>query len=146
MRSAPESRVRLPDQVAVHDDRMVRAFAHFAAGAVGVHRPPVLRDGVVVDHRVHVAGRHEEPETGLAERLHALGLSPVRLRQEPDREAVGLQQPADDGGAETRVVDVCIATDIDEVQLPDAALFQVFLRDRQEPFCHGDAPPLENLQ
>ena len=139
-------RIRLPDEVAVHRDRVVRPFAGLAAGAVGVHRPAVFRHGIVVDHRVHVAGGDEEPEAGLAERFDALRLPPVRLGEEPDREPVGFEQPADDGGAEARVVDICIAADIDEVQLFDAPFGEVFLRDRQEPFCHGDAPPLENLQ
>ena len=50
---------------------------------------------------------------------------PVRLRDDADLVAVLLEQTADDGRADTRVVDLGITRDEDEIKLVPAALFHV---------------------
>ena len=68
-------------------------------GIVAAHAP--VR-GVAVHHRVHVAGGHAEEQVGPAERGEGLGAVPVRLGDDADAEALGLQHPADDRHAEAR--------------------------------------------
>ena len=51
---------RAADEVAVDRDGAVGPRARDAAGGVGVLVSRFLVHGVVVDHRVHVAGRDEE--------------------------------------------------------------------------------------
>lgn len=118
--------------LAVDQAGAVRALAGQAAGGVGVVGTDLLVRGVAVDHRVHVAGRHAEEQVRLAE-LHEVVLRlPVRLGDDADAEPLGLQQAADDGHAEGRVVDVGIAGDDDDVAGVPAELIHLFPTHRQE--------------
>ena len=101
--------------LAVNQARAVRTFARHATRGVGVIGTDFLVGGVAVDHRVHVAGRDAEEQVRLAELHEVVFGLPVRLGNDPDAEALRLQQPADDRHAERRVVDVRITGDDDDV-------------------------------
>ena len=118
--------------LAVDQARAIRTFAGHAAGRVGVVGTDFLVRGVAVDHRVHVARRDAEEQVRLAE-LHEIvfGL-PVRLGNDPDAEALRLQQPADDRHAERRVIDVGITGDDDDVAGIPAKLIHLLPAHRQE--------------
>ena len=109
------------DQVAVNHGGVVRALAHDAAGGKGVGFPAVLGDGIVVYHGVHVAAGHQKAQPGTAKHVDGLGVFPVRLGDNPHAVAVVLQNPADDGVAEGRVIHIGIADDVDEITLLPAA-------------------------
>ena len=109
------------DQVGVDDRGVIRPQPHFPARRVGVHTAALFGNRVVVDHRIHIAGGDEEAELRLAERGDARGVAPVRLGDDADRKAVGLEHAGDDRGAEGGVVDVGVAADVDEIELFDAA-------------------------
>ena len=79
---------------------------------------------IMVDHGVHIAGGDEEAKTRLAVNLYALRVAPVGLADQSNAVATGLQQAADDRGAEARVVHVGIAAYIDKVGLRDAVLYE----------------------
>ena len=115
-----------PDHIAVYRHRPVRPLSHHTARCVGIGLPVPLGHGIVIDHGIHVAGGNQEAETRLPELPHALRLMPVRLAEHTYRIAVGLQDPADDGGAEAGMVHIGIAAKIDKVRLCDA-LFQHIL-------------------
>ena len=66
-----------PDHVAVRDQRAVRPAAADAAGRVVVLAPRPLQRGVIVDHRVHRAGRDGEEQPRLAEPRDVLGDGPA---------------------------------------------------------------------
>ena len=80
---------------------------------------------IVIDHGVHVAGGDEETQTGLAVNLHTFRVAPVGLTDQGDAVAAGLQQAADDGCAEARVVHVGVTADVDEVGLRDAVIYEI---------------------
>jgi hypothetical protein len=98
--------VGLAGALGVDDDRAVGPLAGQPAGGIGVIRPHPSIGGVPVDHGVHVAGGDPEEQVGPPERLEGLGAGPVGLADDPDPEALGLQDAADDGHAEAGVVDV----------------------------------------
>ncbi len=118
--------------LAVDQAGAIRTLAGHAARRVGVVGADFLVGGVAVDHRVHVAGRDPEEQVRLAE-LHevVLGL-PVRLGNDPDAEALGLQQPADDRHAEGRMVNVGVTGDDDDVAGIPAKLIHLFPAHGQE--------------
>ena len=118
--------------LAVDQAGAVRTLAGHATWRIGVVGADFLVGGVAVDHRVHVAGRDPEEQVRLAE-LHevVLGL-PVRLGNDPDAEALGLQQPADDRHAEGRMVNVGVTGDDDDVAGIPAKLIHLFPAHGQE--------------
>lgn len=109
-------------------DGVVGAEARRAARGVGVVAAQPLVGRVVVDHRVHRAGRHAEEETRRAELAEiAQVVAPVGLRNDGHAVALGLQQAADDRGAEGRMVDVGVAReehDVHRVPAPLAGLLE----------------------
>src|SRR5690606_40051227 len=88
--------------------------------------------GVAVDHRVHVAGGDTEEQIRLAELHEVVFALPVRLADDADAKALGLQQPPDDRHAERRMVDVGITGDDDDVARVPAELIHLLPAHRQE--------------
>ena len=118
--------------LAVDQAGAVGALAGDAAGGVGVVGTDLTVGGVAVDHGVHVAGGDPEEQVRLAE-LHEVVLrAPVGLGDDPHAEALGLQQAADDGHAERRMIDVGIAGDDDDVAGIPAQLIHLFPAHGQE--------------
>ena len=122
--------VGLTDKVAVDRSGVVRAFAHDAAGGEGIGFPVVLGDGIVVDHRVHIAAGDQKPQPGTAENVDGFGIFPIRLRDDANIVAVAFQNPADDGVAEGRMIHIGIPDNIDKIKLGDAPLSHFFFRNR----------------
>ncbi len=67
------------DKVAVDRDSTVGASACYASWCVGIGVAAMFGHGVVIHHRVHIAGANKEPQPRLAKRLNALCIAPVRL-------------------------------------------------------------------
>ena len=107
--------VGLADEVAVDRGGVVRALAHDAAGGEGVGFPVVLGDGIVVDHGVHIAAGDQKAQPGTAENVDGFGIFPIRLRDDAHIVAVAFQNPADNGMAEGRMIDVSVADDVHKV-------------------------------
>ena len=91
------------------------------ARRVGVRVAALLVRRVVVDQRVHVAGRDAVEEPRPAERAPRLGALPVGLREDRHPEAVRLEPAAEDRRRERRVVDVRVARDEHDVGRVPAA-------------------------
>ena len=100
---------RLAAALRVDDGAAVRPLAAFAAGRIGVVAADAPVRGVAVHHGIHVAAGDAEEHLWLAERLERLGRMPVGLRDDADPESLRLEQPADDGHAKARMVDIGIA-------------------------------------
>ena len=124
--------VRAADEVAVDHVRVVGAQSHLAAGGVEVLGATVLRHGVVVDHRVHVAAAHEKRQARLAQDGDACGVAPVGLRDDAHLVAVRLQHARDDGAGKRGVVNVGVAAHKDKVALVPAARLHVLARDGEK--------------
>ena len=92
-----------------------------AAGGIGVGFPVGLGDGVVVDHRVHIAAHDKKAQARFAEGVDRSGIFPVGLRDDADLIARVLQHARDDRVAERRVIDIAVADDIDKITLFPAA-------------------------
>ena len=131
--------VALADQIAVDRHSVVRALSHEAAGRVCVNLPVMAGDGIVVHHRVHVAAADQKAEPGLAQDGDGIGIFPVRLRDDADLVAVGLQNTRDDRVSKRRMIDIRVADDIDKVALRPAAGFHIGFVDGQK-FCHMVLP------
>ena len=112
MRHAPQTRLDAAD-----DDGYIGVELTQAVDFLGRRE--------LVEQGIHVASRDEEAEARLPEAVKVLRRMPVRLRDDADLVAVLLEQTADDGRAETRVVDIGITRDEDEIELVPAALFHV---------------------
>ena len=124
--------VRAPDEVAVDHICMVRTLAHDASRGVEVLGPVMLGDGVVEDHRVHVAAADEETELRLSQDRDRGRVVPVRLGDDADAVTMFLENAGDDGRGERWMVYIGIADNKDEVALVPATRFHVCLRDRHE--------------
>lgn len=109
------------DEVAVDRHGVIGPLAHHAAGGIGVGFPVGLGDGVVVDHRVHIAAHDKKAQARFAEGVDRSGIFPVGLRDDADLIARVLQHARDDRVAERRVIDIAVADDIDKVALLPAA-------------------------
>ena len=104
----------------VHGRRVVGSPARGGARRVRVARAPLLRGGVVIDHRVHVAARHaeEEPRAAAGREVgQPARLVPAGLADDADLESARGEQARDQGDAERRVIDVGVAVDQDDVEL-----------------------------
>ena len=104
-----------------------------SAGGVGivVAQPEVGR--VVVDHRVHGAGRYAEEELrGPQFGEVAQVVAPVGLGDDRHAVALGFEQPSHDRSPEGRVVDVGIAREEDHVELIPSAFADLLDGCRQK--------------
>ena len=77
--------VRSPDQIAIYDDCPVGTKSHLTAGGIGIFLSVLFRNGIVIDHGVHIAGRHKKSQPGLSENLDTLRVFPVRLGNDSHR-------------------------------------------------------------
>ena len=107
--------IGLADEVTVDHGGVIRPLAHDPAGGEGIGFPPVLGDGIVIHHGIHVAPGHQKAQPGTAVYVDGLGIFPVRLGNDAYGVAVGLQHPADDGMAEGGMVHVGIPDHIYKV-------------------------------
>ncbi len=118
--------------LAVDQAGAVGPLAGQATRGVGIVGTYLAVGGVAVDHRVHVAGGDTEEQIRLAELHEVVFALPVRLADDADAKALGLQQPPDDRHAERRMVDVGIAGDDDDVARIPAELIHLLPAHRQE--------------
>ena len=128
------------DQVAVDDDRPVGPPSHDAARGIAVPAAALLRYRIVVDHRIHIAGAHQEAEPRPAKDRYALRILPVRLRDDSHGIPAGLQHPADHRRPEGRVIHVGVADHIDKIRLRDAIPRKIFLRYGKKSAAHACSP------
>jgi len=112
-------------------NRAVGSAADLSAGAVRVVVADFAIGRVVIDHRVHVPRAHGEEHPRPAELAPWLGAPPGRLAQDRDAEAFALEQPPDQRHRETRMIDVRIARDKDDIDRVPAAGFHLGAGHRQ---------------
>ena len=127
------------DEVAVDGHGIVRPLSHHAAGREGVGLTALFRDGVVVDHRVHVSAGDEKAEPRLTEGGDGRRVPPVRLGEDADLIACVLQHARDDGVTEGGVIDIGVADDVYKVALRPAARVHILFADGQK-FRHTRPP------
>ena len=116
----------------VDERAAVRPLAANPARRIGIVVTDFAIRRIAVDHRVHVAGRHAEEQVGFAQRFEGELRLPVRLRDDPDTKALRLEQPADNGHAKRRVIDVGVTRDDDDVAGVPAELVHLGTRHRQK--------------
>ncbi|OPZ04010.1 MAG: hypothetical protein BWZ09_02087 [Alphaproteobacteria bacterium ADurb.BinA305] len=117
----------------------IRAAVRRAVGGVGVIRADTAVGGVAVDHRIHVAGGDAEEQVRLAEGAEIRRRVPVRLADDADAKALGLEQAPDQRHAEAGMIDIGIAGDHDDVAGIPAERVHLGARHRQEG-RHAKAP------
>src|SRR5471032_2327615 len=118
--------------LAVDQAGAIRTLARHAARGIGVIGADFLVRGVAVDHRVHVASSDTEEQVRLAELHEVVFGLPVRLRNDPDAKALGLQQPANDRHAKRGVIHVRITGHDDDVAGIPAKLIHLLPAHGQE--------------
>ncbi len=123
---------RLATALRVHQRAAIRAQAAFIVGRVGVVAADFSVRRVAVDHRIHIAGGDAEKEIRFAQCCKCIAGLPVRLRDNSDAKALRLEQAADNRHAKTRVIDVGIAGDDDDVAAVPAQLIHLGARHRQK--------------
>lgn len=81
-----------------------------SSGCIGIVVTQTAGGCVMVDHRVHRAGRYPEKQPWAAELLEvAQVVLPVGLRDYSDIVAVALEDAANDGSTESRMIYIGIA-------------------------------------
>ena len=96
--------------------------------------PPLFKRSIMVHHRIHIARRHNEGQSGLTAGLYAGLIGPVRLRDEGYPVAGMFQQSGDDGCSERRMIHIGVPADVDKVGLIPAPSLHLFHIHRQEIF------------
>ena len=124
--------VGLADEVAVDNGGIVRALAHHPAGGKGIGFPPVLGDGIMVYHAVHVAAADQKAQPGAAKHIDGFWIFPVRLGDDAHAVAMALQNPGDDGMTEGGMIHIGIPAYIYKIALFPAAIHHFLLADRQK--------------
>ena len=92
----------------------------------------LLGNRIVIHHRIHVAGGHQETQPGLSQNRDALRVAPIRLADHADLIMVRLKQTRDDGHAERGMVDVRVTAHEHEVAAVPTALLHIGAANRQE--------------
>ena len=111
------------EDVGVGLDSVVGAEARRTARGVGVVAAQTFVGRIVVDHRVHGPGRHGEEEARRAELAEiAQVVAPVGLRNHRYAVTFCFEQAADDRRAESRMVDVGVAREENDVHRIPAPL------------------------
>ena len=87
---------------------------------------------VAVDHAVHVASCHAPEQVGFAQYLEGLGALPVRLGDDADPKPLTFEHAANHRHAKTRVVDIGIARDDDDVAAVPAQCLHLGTRGGQK--------------
>ena len=108
--------------LAVGEGCAIGAAADTTARAVGIVVANFAIGRVMVDHRIHVAGADGVEQARAAERAPRLARMPIGLAEDRDAEAFVFEQPAEQGHGETRMIDVGIAGDEDDIDFGPAAL------------------------
>jgi hypothetical protein len=99
----------------IDDDGMIGPLVRFTVRGISVVGAWLAIGGVAIDHRIHVAGGDAEEQIRLAERPESLCRQPVGLTDDADTKTLRLEQTPDQRHAETRVIDVGVAGDEDDV-------------------------------
>ena len=111
-----------------------------AVGAVGILGTQTAIGRVLVDHRVHHAGRDAEEHPRTAQLLEVAVIAvPVRLRHDADAIPLGLDQPAYHRGAKRGMIHVGIGGKEDDVGPVPPAQFHFLARRGQEVAPQGRA-------
>ena len=120
------ARERLASALAIGERRAVGALADFAPRRVSVVVADFAVRRVMVEHRVHIPGANAERDARAAETAEIDDVVPVRLTQNGDAEPVRFKNAPKKTGGETRVVDVSVAGDKDDVDFVPTAFFHFF--------------------
>ncbi len=109
----------------------VGAQADAAAGRVCIVVPDFFVGGVMVDERIHIPGADREEQPGLAELPPWFARSPVGLAEHGHAEAGLLEHAVQNRHRETRMVDISVAGDEDDVDLVPTASVHLGRRHRR---------------
>ena len=102
------------------------------ARGIGVVAAEFPGRGIVGDHGVHRPGGDRKKEARPPQGQERLLRAPVRLGDDADPEAVGLQPARQERHTEGRMVDVGVARNEDDVQLVPAPLQRFFFSYGEE--------------
>ena len=123
--------------VTIDDNGAVGAFAHNSAGRIIVIGSFFTRDGIVCDHGVDIACADQK--TKARARIFHKGVSAfiIGLGEDSDSEACVLKHAGDYSSAETGVIDVSVAGDINEVGAIPATFFHIGAAKRKKALFYS---------
>ncbi|CAM7043771.1 hypothetical protein ENKOMM052M1_18295 [Enterobacter kobei] len=116
----------------VDEGSAVRTFARHVIRRIGIVMAQLTVGGIAVDHRIHVARGHAEEQVRFTQTHKVVFAVPVRLGDDPHTEALRFEHTAADGHAETRMVNIGIACDQNDIAAVPAKLVHLFPGHRQE--------------
>ena len=100
----------------INDRGAVGAVPGLAAGGIHVVPPDFLVGGIIGDHRIEVAGSDAEKEARRPQPQEIVVFFPIGLRDDADRKPVRFEITADEGRAETGVVDIGVAGNENDIK------------------------------
>ena len=118
--------------LAVYRYRAVGPPTGSATRGVGVVISAFFVCCVMIDQRVHVARCDAKEQIGFPQLFKAVYVPPIRLRDDADPKPLPLQGAADDGHAETRVINVGIPGNNNNVTAVPAKAIHFFSSGRQK--------------
>ncbi len=120
------ARERLTGALAVRERRPVGTLADLAARSVSVVVADLAVRRVMVDHRIHIPGADAKSDARASETAKIGDVVPVRLAQNGDAEPVRFKDASEKPDGETRVVDVSVAGNEDDVDFVPTAFLDFF--------------------
>ena len=129
--------IRSSNQISIDDHRPVRSMSHLSTGRIGIFLPVLFRHCIMINHRIHIAGRYQKAQTRFTKHLDPFRIFPVRLSYHSHRIAPAFQETADDRRPERRMIHIRISTYIDKIRLFYSSLPALFHCHRQKLSAHG---------
>ena len=116
----------------VDNDGPVRPPAACVSRCIGIITANLTVSRITVDHRIHVAGSNPEIQVGRTKRHKIIGIAPVRLSNDAHTKTMGFQDASNDSHAETRMIDVGIPRDNDDIAAVPAQRIHFLPGSRQK--------------
>ena len=80
--------VSVSDQIAIHDNCIIRTLTHLPAGRIGICVAALFGYRIMIDHGIHITAGYKKPKPRFAEYLNAFIVLPVGLWDDADRISV----------------------------------------------------------
>ena len=130
--------VGLARPLAINSNGTVRPLARNIARRVGIIIAPLLVSGVVIDHRIHIAGGDAKKQVWFAQRPEGVDAAPIRLRDDAYPKPLPLEYTPDDRHTKAGVINVGVTGNDDDVTTIPAELIHLSTGHR-EPRCRPKA-------
>ena len=126
------TRIGLLYPLRINQQGTVGSFSRDAPRRIGIIRPDFPLRRIAVDHRIHIPRCHAEIQLRPPQRAEIMYRFPVRLGNDADFKSLSFQNPSDNGGTETGMIDIGISRNDDDIAgIPAECLHFLFRHGKE---------------